>query len=77
MVGIFSIACILVCVCVCMVWLGVSSWPIVDPFRQAYRLLGPQVPETVMGTLFNWGNRRAFRDLLIKRSPANTHSPQQ
>lgn len=53
-------------------WLGVSSWPIVDSVRQPNRLLGPQVPEMVMGTLFNWGNRRAFRTCLLRETP-NTH----
>lgn len=61
-------------VCVPCSWLGVSAWPIVDSFRQANRLSGPRDPETVMGTLFNWGNRRAFRDLLIKRNPSHSHT---
>lgn len=77
--GCVYVCIVFVCACVsaCMAcrWLGVSSCPIIDSFRQANRLLGPQVPEMVMGTLFNWGNRRAFRDLLIKRNPSHTAPP--
>lgn len=67
-------------------WVHGYVWHIVDWVCQpallstlSDRLTGSWAPdpEIVMGTQFNWGNRRAFRDLLIKGNPSHRRAPQQ